>query len=68
MSNIVALEVQEGTATAIKSSLAQLGIKEPVEIRILWKEPHGAGLLYRILHQPLHPTVISKLSQEVGVP
>jgi len=68
MSNILVFEVPEGPATAIRSSLAQLGIREPVEIRILWKEPHGAGLLYRILHQPLHPSVISKLTQEVGVP
>ena len=68
MTNILAVEVQQGTATAIRSSLAQFGIREPVEIRILWKEPHGAGLLYRILHQPLHPSVISKLTQEVGVP
>ncbi len=69
MTNILAFEVQEGTATAIKSSLAQLGIREPVEIRILWKEPHGAGLLYRMkLHQPLDITVISKLDQEAGVP
>ncbi len=67
MSNIVVFEVQEGTATAIRSSLAQLGIREPVEVRILWKEPHGAGLLYRILHQPLDITVISKLGQEAGV-
>jgi len=68
MSNILVFEIPEGPVTAIRSSLAQLGIREPVEIRILWKEPHGAGLLYRILHQPLHPTVISKLSQKVGVP
>ena len=69
MTNILAFEVQEGTATATRSSLAQLGIREPVEIRILWKEPHGAGLLYRMkLHQPLDITVISKLGQEAGVP
>jgi len=69
MINILVFEVQEGTATAIRSSLAQLGIREPVEIRILWKEPHGAGLLYRMkLHQPLDITVISKLGQEAGVP
>ncbi len=68
MSNILVFEIPEGPATAIRSSLAQLGIREPVEIRILWKERHGAGLLYRILHQPLHPSVISKLTQEVGVP
>ncbi len=69
MTNILAFEVQEGTATAIRSSLAQLGIREPVEIRILWKEPHGAGLLYRMkLHQPLDISVISKLGQEAGVP
>jgi len=68
MANILVFEIPEGPATATRSSLAQLGIREPVEIRILWKEPHGAGLLYRILHQPLHPSVISKLTQEVGVP
>jgi len=68
MSNILVFEVPEGPVTAIRSSLAQLGIREPVEIRILWKEPHGAGLLYRILHQPLDITVISKLGQEAGVP
>ena len=68
MTNILAFEVPEGPATAIRSSLAQLGIREPVEIRILWKEPHGTGLLYRILHQPLDITVISKLGQEIGVP
>lgn len=68
MTNILAFEVQEGTATATRSSLAQLGIREPVEIRILWKEPHGAGLLYRMkLHQPLDITVINKLGQEAGV-
>jgi len=68
MSNILVFEVPEGPATAIRSSLAQLGIREPVEIRILWKEPHGAGLLYRMkLHQPLDITVISKLGQEAGV-
>ena len=67
MTNILAFEVPEGTATAIRSSLAQLGIREPVEIRILWKEPHGAGLLYRMkLHQPLDITIISKLGQEAG--
>ncbi len=66
MSNILVFEVPEGPATAIRSSLAQLGIREPVEIRILWKEPHGAGLLYRILHQPLDITVISNLGQEAG--
>ena len=68
MTKILAFEVQEGAATAIRSSLAQLGIREPVEIRILWKEPHSAGRLYRMkLHKPLHPTVISKLGQEAGV-
>ncbi len=68
MANILVFEIPEGPVTAIRSSLAQLGIREPVEIRILWKEPHGAGLLYRILHQPLDITVISKLGQEAGVP
>jgi len=69
MTNILVFEIPEGPATAIRSSLAQLGIREPVEIRILWKEPHGAGLLYRMkLHQPLDITVISKLGQEAGVP
>ena len=69
ISNIVAFEVPEGPATAIRSSLAQLGIREPVEIRILWKEPHSHGLLYRMkLHQPLDITVISTLGQEAGVP
>jgi len=68
MTNIVAVEVQEGSATAIRACLAQIGIKEPVEIRILWKESHSHGLLYRMkLHQPLDPTVITTLGQEAGV-
>ena len=68
MTNILAVEVQPGTATARRSSLAQLGIREPVRIRILWTESHSHGLLYRMkLHQPLHLTVISKLGQEAGV-
>ena len=69
MANILVFEIPEGTTTAIRASLAQLGISEPVEIRILWKESHGAGLLYRMkLHQPLDISVISKLGQEAGVP
>ncbi len=67
MSNILAFEIPEGSVTAIRSSLAQLGIREPVEIRILWKDPNSHALLYRMkLHQPLDITVISKLSQGVG--
>ena len=69
MANILTFEVQQGPAATTRSSLAQFGIREPVEIRILWKEPHGAGLLYRMkLHQPLDIAVISKLGQEAGVP
>lgn len=69
MSKILVFEIPEGPAAATRSSLAQLGIREPVEIRILWKEPHGAGLLYRMkLHQPLDITVINKLGQDAGVP